>query len=496
MNLLVFVAFAAVGLGTCLALIPLLRRQTGPRAIWTFHHTHRVAVSRFGGVALAAAFVTMSLAIFFGHSVAEDPLRTRLVIFFSALAMFGLGLWDDIRPLGARRKLLVQVLIALAVCYSGVRIEKFQNPLTGEILELGAWGWVVTVLWLVALTNLINIIDGIDGLAAGIGLMLMGLIAYVGLGGELLYPVLIAAGMVGALAGFLYYNFPPAKIYLGDGGAYLIGYLIAILTLVHSQKGTIVAALIAPLFALALPIVDVSLAIVRRGLRGLPIFRPDRKHLHHKLLEVGFSRTRAVLILYGLSLVFLLMAFGVFWSQGRWVPILFGFLCVVLLLSARTFNFSRDWFAVGRVLENSAELRRETHYALALTRWLELEADRGAGLEELWSDFTFIARKLGFSRVQWQFNGQSRCWEDSERPAAGEAFECVHELGAHDAMVLSFEGDGRRMSRRVFEHLAELAAEGWLKAVNRSMAVNGAAALPTSPGPAPTGAGTEKAARS
>src|SRR5206468_9154000 len=133
-----------------------------------------------------------------------------------------------------------------------------------------------------------------DGLAGGIALMMMGLLTFVRLDADPTLPIVCGAGMFGALLGFLRYNFPPAKIYMGDGGAYFLGFLIAILTLVHSQKGTIVAALIAPIFALALPIVDVSLAIIRRGLKGLPIFRPDKKHIHHRLLEVGFSRTRTV----------------------------------------------------------------------------------------------------------------------------------------------------------------------------------------------------------
>lgn len=452
-------------MATTLALIPFLRRLGQRRTAWEFHHTHRREVSRFGGVALAVAFATLSLAIFAELPSSPQRAVTHWTIFLSALAMFGLGLWDDIKRLGARRKLAGQVLIALGVCAAGVRIEDFQNPFTGEIFPIGIWGCAFTVLWLVALTNLINLIDGVDGLAAGIGLMLMGLIAYVGFGGGLVYSTLIAAGMFGALAGFLFFNFPPAKIYLGDGGAYLIGYLIGILALVNSQKGTVLAALIAPMFALALPIVDVSLAIVRRGLRGLPIFRPDRRHIHHRLIEAGFTRTRAVLLLYGISLICLLTAFGVVWSQGRWLGILFGFLCVVLLLSARRLNFSRDWFAVGRVLENSSELRRETHYALALTRWLELEAERGATVDDIWSDFGFIARKLGFHAVQFHHNGQSRSWKAGEAPPAANLLECTYELGPGKATRLVFGADRARMSPRVFEHLAELVAEGWVKAI-------------------------------
>ena len=306
-------------------------------------------------------------------------------------------------------------------------------------------------------------------------MMMMALLAYVGLGGEVQFPILVAAGMCGALLGFLRYNFPPAKIYMGDGGAYFLGFLIGILTLVHSQKGTIIAALIAPLFALALPIVDVVLAILRRGLKGLPLFRPDRRHIHHRLQELGMSRTRVVLVLYGLSSVFLLMAFGVFWSQGKWVPILFGFMCLTLLLSARTFNFSRDWFAVGRVLENSAELRKETYYALALARWLELAAERCGALEELWEDFVFMARKLGFAGVRLTLEDGERRWQSTEHADEENSWRRTHELGGERVMTVEFTTNKSAMSERLFSHLAELAAEAWLKAANRWQATNGRA---------------------
>ena len=465
--------WALAGLAVTLTVIPIiLRRTTSSTAgAAAFHHTHKTPVSRLGGVALAAAFVVVTAAAFIWFPAETGVLtRRRVVIVCSSLAIFLLGLWDDFRPLGARKKLIGQVLVALCVCYFDVRIDKFMSPLTvgflnvhsGEVYELGWIGWVVTVLWLVALTNMINLIDGIDGLAGGIGLMMMGLLVYVGVGMSAVYPLLVAAGMFGALLGFLRYNFPPAKIYLGDCGAYFIGFLIAILTLVNSQKGTILAALVAPLFALALPIVDVAIAIVRRGLRGLPLFRPDRRHIHHRLQDVGLSRTRTVLLLYGISSVFLLMAFGVFWSQGRWVPILFGFLCLTLLLSARSFNFSRDWFAVGRVLENSLEMRKETHYALALARWLEMEAERADSVESLWEDFRFVCRKLRFTRVRLVLEDGERVWEGGEGTLSRK-----HVFGTGRGMSVEFTGDAREMTPRVFEHLCELAAEAWLNATNK-----------------------------
>jgi len=162
----------------------------------------------------------------------------------------------------------------------------------------------------------------------------------------------------------------------------------------------------------------------------------------------------------------------VFWSQGKWVPILFGFMCLTLLLSARSFNFSRDWFAVGRVLENSAELRKETHYALALARWLELEAERTASVEELWSDFIFTVRKMRFASVRLAFSDGERTWRSSETLAGGKALSRTHELSLEGGMFLEFGGDADVMSERVFVHLSELAAESWLKAASRWRACN------------------------
>jgi UDP-GlcNAc:undecaprenyl-phosphate GlcNAc-1-phosphate transferase len=163
------------------------------------------------------------------------------------------------------------------------------------------------------------------------------------------YPSLCAAGMVGAIIAFLRYNFPPAKIYMGDGGAYFLGFLVAELSMVNSHKGTVIASLLAPLFVLALPILDVALAIARRGLKGLPIFRPDRRHIHHQLLGLGYSTRKTVLALYFVTLVLLLFGVVVFWSNGRWAPILLGVAGTACIVSARSFSFSREWFAVGRV---------------------------------------------------------------------------------------------------------------------------------------------------
>ncbi len=458
-------------------LIPIILKRSQLNGVTrerSFHHTHETPVTRLGGIALATAFLAIAGVILIIHPRDGISLHTRILIVISSLAIFGIGLRDDVKPLGARKKLLAQIVIALAVYAFGIQIETFRNPITGTVYHLGMWGALPTTLWLVAMTNLINLIDGIDGLAGGISLMLMCLLAYVGSSSGTVFPILCSVGMCGALVGFLIFNFPPAKVYMGDGGAYLLGFLIGILTIVNSQKGTVVVALIAPLFALALPILDVALAILRRGLKGLPIFRPDRKHLHHRLVEFGFSRRRTVLTLYGVSLLFLVLGFGVAWSRGQLVPIMFGVLFLTLILSARSFGFTLDWLAVGIALGNSLQMRKETRYVLALSRWLELEAERIETLHGLWVSFLFIAYKLGFSEVTlFLDNGEQIRWQSKEFPLEPALQRSRQDLRLANIKAVEFASESAAMSNKLLEHFSELSSEAWLKAAQRWQALHG-----------------------
>jgi UDP-GlcNAc:undecaprenyl-phosphate GlcNAc-1-phosphate transferase len=348
-----------------------------------------------------------------------------------------------------------------------VRIEVLQIPFLGGTYDLGSLGCVITIFWLVALTNLINLADGIDGLAGGVSAMLMCLLVYTGWGAGLVFPTLCAAAMWGALVAFLRYNFPPARIYMGDGGAYFLGYLIAILALVHSQKGTVLAALIAPALALALPIADTALAIVRRGLRGLPIFRPDRKHIHHRLMAKGLSRQRVVLTLYAVSVVFLLGAFAVYWQQGQWLALLLGCVCLVLLLSGKIFDFGREWMNVIGVLDQTGETRRESRYALALADWLGLEAERAGSVEDLWVDFQYLLQKVGFARATLVLGDGQREWESADGPPGDPDLAGSYEVNGGGAATLQIAAWSNRMSPATFEQVSEIAAEYWHKVAVR-----------------------------
>jgi UDP-GlcNAc:undecaprenyl-phosphate/decaprenyl-phosphate GlcNAc-1-phosphate transferase len=462
--------FFLLGVGATWLLIPLIIRWSQGTAAargHSFHQTHTAAIPRFGGVALAVTFVCAVPLAHLIVGIPSDRLRDNMCMVGTALAMFALGFADDLRPLGARKKLLGQILISVVAAYTTSSIETFQNPLTTTVYHLGWWGKVITVLWLVAFTNLINLIDGIDGLAGGLALMLMALLAYLGTADGAILPVCCAAGMAGALVAFLRFNFPPAHIHLGDGGAYFLGYLIGIFAMRLSQKGAVATALVAPLFALALPIIDVGMAILRRGMKGLPLFRPDRKHLHHRLIGEGFSRRGAVLIMYGFSVVCLLMAFGVSWSQGRWVPIFLGLICLMVLLAASRLSFAREWFALWQLLGSALEVRKAAQYALVLCQWFELEAERSPSLDALWQDFEFMARKLGFSRVCLHVNGTQKVWLAEVQPPAERAQTCEVTLNHEEHKKIEFVADEAQLPGRVFDQLSELAAEAWIKGVTR-----------------------------
>lgn len=455
----------ALGLVVCWALIPLIQRMTSSRGN-EFHHTHKTTVSRLGGVALVTAFAAVAAAAFIVAPQTVTNWSTRMLIVVSSLAMFGLGLWDDLRPIGARKKLLGQIAIASAVYVGGIQIELIKNPFTNADLFLGGLGFFATVAWLVMLTNLINIIDGIDGLAGGVSLMLMCLLATVGMGAQSGFSMLLAVGMAGALLGFLSFNKPPARIYMGDGGAYFLGFLIGILSIINSHKGSVTAALIAPLFALALPIVDVTLAVLRRGLKGLPLFRPDRKHIHHRLIDFGFSRGRTVLILYVISFLSLFLAFGAFWSQGRSLPLLLGFLFLVLSVAAHYFGFLKDWLALASPAGRSLRFRKETRYALTLSQWLEMEAERRGCVFELWQDYQFVVRKLGFSEVKLALPDGVNVWR-AVGPETGsrQLHRTRQTLGGNS--TIDFAAHEGVLPQALFELLSELAAEAWQKAALR-----------------------------
>jgi UDP-GlcNAc:undecaprenyl-phosphate GlcNAc-1-phosphate transferase len=466
------------------------------RAIWAgaqsrqFHQTHQNPIPRIGGLGLAAALVVAVLAVSrWAVPPTLESLRHFTATMGGAFAMFGLGFVDDIHPLRARWKLLVQILVSTAVVAMGERVDMLRNPFTGEIYPLGWWGAVGTVCWLVAITNLINLVDGLDGLAGGISLMVLCLMVFVGLNGGGAYVAVVSLVMCGALAGFLYFNFPPARVYMGDGGAYLMGFLIASLAVSSSHKGTVFPALAAPALALALPIYDVMMAILRRGVRGLPIFRPDRKHIHHRLSQMGLSPTRAVLILYAISLFFLALGLSVFWSQGRMLPVAAAFVFLFGLVGLRAMARLRNWMEVRHLLGTAGDVRRESRYALTLCRWLEQAAEREESPEEVWRDFTFAASKVGIVSVRISIAGVVREWRDPRYQDLEPDLTDDIELAIGVPVSIEYTGLSAVTPQKIFHLMTELLSEAWMKSAQSWQLRRGAPLRLSPPPSAPRSSG-------
>ena len=262
-------------------------------------HVH--PVPRIGGVAIVlsgALALAGTVALFGSHMLAANG-RGLATVIGGALAVHVLGLIDDIRPMRARWKFLAQMAIACGVFFAGLRVTTLSLPFVGTV-ELGlAVGMVFTVIWFVGITNAFNLIDGLDGLAAGAALFALTTMFVVASLNGLIGAATVTIILAGATVGFLCFNFHPASIFLGDSGSLFLGFMLAGIGLLGSQKSPTVIAVAIPIVSLGLPVLDTTLAVLRRFLRGQPIFTADRAHIHHRLLSFGHSPRNVALLLYG-----------------------------------------------------------------------------------------------------------------------------------------------------------------------------------------------------
>jgi len=277
---------------------------------------HTKPIPRMGGLAIFIGFL-VSYMMFSDM----EPIKMGAIIFGASLMVIT-GIIDDIHTINAKTKLLFQLIAAVALYMSGIRIEFFSNFINPEqgLIPIGLLSFPVTVFWIVGITNTVNLIDGLDGLAAGIssiGAVTLTLVALqfggqdLALAAHMNEIALLTIIIAGACIGFLPHNFNPARIFMGDAGSLMLGFLLASASVDGALKGTAVLAFAIPILALGLPIFDTAFAILRRLLSGRSITEADKGHLHHRLLQVGMDQKRAVLTLYliaalmGASAIFL-----------------------------------------------------------------------------------------------------------------------------------------------------------------------------------------------
>jgi UDP-GlcNAc:undecaprenyl-phosphate GlcNAc-1-phosphate transferase len=294
-----FLFLAASSLLICLALTPLCRdlfRRAG-----VLDHpdqsrkTHARPIPRMGGIPIAIAYAgsfgLLLLSPLHAGSILSEHLPLVCKLLPAAALIFATGLIDDLVGLKSWQKLIGQVAAAVCAYWGGVQVLGIAGHLTNSW-----WSLPLTLAWLVGCANAFNLIDGVDGLATGLGLFatITSLIAALAQGN--LELALAIVPLAGALLGFLRYNFNPASIFLGDSGSLLVGFLLGCYGVLWSQKSATLLAMTAPMMALAIPILDVCLSIVRRYLSHRPIFAADRGHIHHRLLDRGLSPRRGCLV--------------------------------------------------------------------------------------------------------------------------------------------------------------------------------------------------------
>ena len=259
---------------------------------------HKKPIPYLGGLAIyASAIITMF--------VFSDLDKTTLSIIVGGSIIFLVGLIDDIRDISPKIKLAGQIMAALIAVYGGAKINYITNPIPGyDVIYLEYLTIPITLLWIVGITNTINLIDGIDGLASGVAGISAAALMFIGAISGFDFIMIETAVVAGASLGFLPYNFNPAKIFMGDTGALFLGYMLAVISILGVMKIVTSATIIIMMLVLGIPVFDTLFAIIRRIRNKKPIMEADKGHVHHRLLDKGFTQRQTVLILYIVSIAF------------------------------------------------------------------------------------------------------------------------------------------------------------------------------------------------
>jgi len=310
----------------------------------------RANIPLLGGLAVALGFfvgVAAAVLLFPEQSAYRDHVEGLLL---GSLLILCVGAYDDRYTVGPKTKLAVQILAASVAIFYGFQISHITDPLTRTAWFMPPWlVWAVTTLWIVGITNALNLLDGLDGLCTGVAAIIGTTLTIICWQADEVAGVVVGLAFVGSLLGFLPHNFSPARIFLGDTGALFIGYVLSLLAVEGYRKGSVLTFLV-PLLALAVPIIDVGLSVLRRLRKRSAVMAPDRSHIHHKLLESEGSHRAAVLSLYFLTGCFCVIALSFTRLQGYAA---IAFLLAVVLLTLRLLR-NLGFFAEGRPRGNEA----------------------------------------------------------------------------------------------------------------------------------------------
>jgi UDP-GlcNAc:undecaprenyl-phosphate GlcNAc-1-phosphate transferase len=410
-----------------------LARRLNVADVPSVRKMHTKAISHIGGTAIFTSMLGPVVCVLFLSNVIGNAFRDilpKLIVLLSAATfMFLVGLIDDIKSKGlrARIKFLAQIAAALVVCAAGIRIKSV-TVVDWLTLDFSLFSWPLTILWIVGITNAVNLSDGLDGLAAGISAVACGVIAVFAVNsGQVVMAVLMLA-LLGSLTGFLFFNFNPAKIFMGDCGSMFLGFTIASSSVLCSTKSPVLVGLALPVLALGIPIFDTLFSMLRRFLERRSVFAPDRGHFHHRLVDMGIKQRHVVITIYIMTL--LAAGLGMFMMVTRNTNSLVVFLCILLLLvlvfqvvgSVRlkeTIAGLQRKYAINQQVQSEIRIFEdaELHFRLAKT------------FKQWWQAVSRTADRMGFLSVSLPVTNRDGStstltwWQNSQGTASNDVLK-------------------------------------------------------------------------
>jgi UDP-GlcNAc:undecaprenyl-phosphate GlcNAc-1-phosphate transferase len=368
----------------------------GPRKV------HLRPVPRIGGVTIIVSTIGLVLPVLFlqntiGEAFREIKLQVA-VLLSTAMLIFLVGLIDDLRSIPGRVKLLCIVAASLAICASGATLSSFSVGTWFEV-ETGWAAWPLTVLWITIITVCMNFIDGLDGLAAGIAAMVCGAIALLAFLSNEVAMVVLMLALLGSVTGFLFFNFYPAKIFMGDCGSMFLGFLIGASSIICQTKTSTLVGLALPFLVLGVPIFDMGFAIVRRRLlERRSIFAPDRGHLHHRLLDLGLSQRTVVTVVYAMTAISASIGVLMLTAESWWA---LGLLAAGLILSFSMFACARSssGFTILMALKHNWALARDARAVRRTFEDAEMRMRDARSLPAWWETVRDMGKQMHFQSI-------------------------------------------------------------------------------------------------
>lgn len=360
---------------------------------------HRKPVPRIGGLAVYISVVSVVLSALYllgATGDVSDPTQAKMrVLVLAATLIFLLGLADDIRALRARLKLFVQLAAATLVYAGGIRIGSIAVAEWSPV-DLQWFAWPMTVLWIVGITNAVNLSDGVDGLATGVSMIACGVIMLLAFRSDQAVIGVLMLAMLGALTGFLWFNFHPARIFLGDSGSLFLGFVISTASVLCFMKSHAFVALALPAVALGIPICDTQMSMLRRFVARRPIFAPDRSHFHHRLLQWGLGQRQVVGIVCVSTLFVTCLGTWMLFADARTSLVLFGGILVFLVTLFTVVGVVRLRTVITG-LKSRLHVSHESREEVCEFCNLQLQFDRAKSPRAWWQALCHTADQLNFA---------------------------------------------------------------------------------------------------